>query len=116
MPNGKKTFTTLPILVEKVFGNGGFKLTTIDTNERDELFIGNTADKLDRLRDSRISKKITYKCMFARFPQVGTRVKCSMGRDLNPTAADGAMDLVSVLSGRTGEGCRHCPMYNSLEE
>ena len=71
--------------------------------------------RLEAERSKKTGKRITYNCLHAKYPRVGTRVLCDLGRALNPGAKDGGIEVVSVLAGRSGAGCRLCPNFVPME-
>jgi hypothetical protein len=75
----------------------------------DYFFTEPEASRLAKLRiEARKKRRVTYDCLSAIVD--GERVKCNIGRSIGH-AADGSMNLVSVLSGRSSSVCQDCKGY-----
>jgi len=77
----------------------------------DYFFTEPRASELAKRRiEARKKRRLTYDCLSAIVD--GERVKCNIGRHIGH-AADGSMNLVSVLSGRSAKVCQGCKDHNA---
>ena len=78
----------------------------------DSYFEEPMASALDEKRQKAREKgKIPFDCYKAIFPAKGNRVRCRLNLKMS-SGKDGGMELASVMSGRSGSGCRGCKDYD----
>jgi len=78
----------------------------------DTYFQEPTATVLELKRQAaRVRGRIPFDCFHAIYPAKGSRVKCRHDHRMG-SGSDKGMELVSVMSGRSGAGCRRCVDYN----
>lgn len=83
-----------------------------------DVFVEPNATNLERMREIKRNKRdiegkqqITFDCFNCIYPRAGIRVHCRLGLRMSDNK-DKGMDLIPVMAGRTGSGCRRCHEFD----